>query len=642
MKNINATLATFLAVFLYATAHCQDSIPEFGKVDMADMRLKECPFDKGAAAMNLFNYESATAYPTENGPFIDVERRVRIKIFNQAGFKYAAVEIPYAAGDQDKIKNISAITYNLDEQGNIVTQKLDKKDLFKESVNKDEKTVRFAFSSVKAGSIIEFRYVEKSDFNVSLNVWAFDDYIPTRKSICKIGYKTFMSSNIGLAASMPVQQQSDTSYNDIKATYVMTDIPAFRHEAFMGPVKDNIQRLEFSILPSAISSGDGSAADKWLGISTFLFNSPFFGGQLKLEISSLKKELEGLKKLPVKDKIGAVYALVRKNIKWDGTYGLFAKNIQDAWAAKQGTSADINFITISCLRQAGVECYPIITSTNGNGKIDAGYGSINQFNCVDILVMDGGTAYVIDATQKFQPYTVPPFNVINNYGLVVDKKRGMLFNIQDNRPLMKNIISLKAIIDSNGMMTGTVSEYFYDYAKVDVLSNTGKRDDDKSKDLLQQDIVNFKADSVKDENADDDEKPLLRTFTFKLEMQQTGDYFFLNPLFLSNFRKNPFTDTARRANIDFGCNQLYSVDMYITFPGNFEVSEIPANKEIRLPDTSVSFRRFIAVQNNTLVVRNYFGLQNAIYTAAQYPFVKQVFEKIYGLLNEQIVLKRKQ
>ena len=49
----------------------------------------------------------------------------------------------------------------------------------------------------------------------------------------------------------------------------------------------------------------------------------------------------------------------------------------------------------------------------------------------------------------------------------------------------------------------------------------------------------------------------------------------------------------------------------------------------------------MARQNDALIVREHFELNNAVFSADQYPFVKEVFEKMYALLNEQIVFKRK-
>ncbi len=640
MRKVAKLFSVLTACIFILPAAAQEKLPDFGNVDIADMQLRECPFEKNADAMNLLSYESAHIYSTVSGVFIDIEKRVRIKIFNQRGFKFATVAIPYFGQSDDKIKSISAITYNLNGQGKIVKQVLEKNDIFRVTERGDGNSVRFAFPGVKAGSIIELQYFEKSDFQLNLTPWLFDDYIPTRKSVCTIGYNEILFPNIRVTATMPVEKYRDSSYGNVNETYAMANIPAFTYEPLMGAVKDNVQRIEVSILPQEVARNNDAVETKWPDVISFLLNSPYFGAQLKKDVGGVKPFIDSVKKLPLYEKITAVCRHTINTAKWNGEYSFFADNIDAAWSKRRGNSGEINLIAITLLRRAGVECYPIITGTTNSGKVDMGFLSLGQFNCVDILIADGNTWHVVDAAQKL-PFTIPPANVFNNYGLVIDKKHGMWFKIKDNRVLLSSSINLKAAIDSNGKLTGNLSEYFYGYAKTNTLSAPGKVNNDESRDFLGQDIINIKIDSSKEENTDDDQKALMRSFVFKADMQQTGNYYFLNPLSLSSFRKNPFTDTARRFDIDFGCNQAYSVVMSISFPDNFEVTELPANKEIRLPDTSISFRRIIAVENNTVIVRSDFELQNAAYGAQQYPFIKQVFEKIYALLNEQLVFKKK-
>ncbi|HWB25097.1 MAG TPA: DUF3857 domain-containing protein [Chitinophagaceae bacterium] len=626
----------------FTSALAQDSIPEFGTISLADMQLKDCPFDKGAGAMNLLNCENIDMYTTASGYFSNIEKRIRIKIFNQVGLKYASVDIPYYAGNNERIKNISAVTYNLDGQGNIIQTKIDKKDIFKEIVNEDQKSIRFAFPGVKPGSVIELQYLEKRDYSQRVPPFLFDDDIPTRLSFCIFTHKLSIGTNERLVTSQRVIKTCDTSLNnDITERFVMTNIPAFKFEPFMTSPRDNLQRLEFGIIRSWYLAGL-SVNDKLAGINLFLLHSPYFGDQFNRDVPGIEKQIDSIKQFSYADKIKAVYNLVRNTVKWDGTYDFLANNAEDTWRTKKGSSGDINIMMLNFLKKASVQCFPLITSTTDNGRIDMQYGSIDQFNCVVVIAIDGNTSYILDATQKYQPYTVPPYSILNNYGLVIDSKQCRWLRIEDKRPLMRNVVNIKADIDSAGVMHGTASEYFYDYAKVDILTpSNSNEDNDAGKDLLQQNIVDLKIDSLKEENKDDDNRPLIRRFSFTLEMQQTGDFLFLDPLFLSSFRKNPFTDSVRHYDIDFGCNQSYSVSMYITLPHNIEASELPPNKEIRLADTSFAYGRFTAVQNNAIIMRTHLDLQNASYTADQYPFVKDIFSKMYTMFNEQIVLKRK-
>ncbi len=100
----------------------------FGKVDKADLQLTTCDFDKDAEAMVLSDV--GTYYLDFRGEQVyqEFQRHVRIKILKEKGLDRADIKIRYLHGtNSENITSLSANTFNLDEQGNIVVTKLDKK-----------------------------------------------------------------------------------------------------------------------------------------------------------------------------------------------------------------------------------------------------------------------------------------------------------------------------------------------------------------------------------------------------------------------------------------------------------------------------------------------------------------------------------
>src|SRR6185436_15683876 len=73
-------------------------LPDFGKVDVSELQLKECSFDKNSSAMVLFS-EGESLFKLDlnvtNPVFRQTEYHVRIKIFNKDGFNQANVKIIY-------------------------------------------------------------------------------------------------------------------------------------------------------------------------------------------------------------------------------------------------------------------------------------------------------------------------------------------------------------------------------------------------------------------------------------------------------------------------------------------------------------------------------------------------------------------
>ena len=136
-------------------------------------------------------------------------------------------------------------------------------------------------------------------------------------------------------------------------------------------------------------------------------------------------------------------------------------------------------------------------------------------------------------------------------------------------------------------------------------------------------------------------KPLITSFKYTYKLSQTNDYYFLDPFFLSSFRKNPFTDSTRITEIDFGANQYYGTTIYVDVPENFEIIELPTNKLLRLPDSSMMFKRIVSKEPGKILFKNTFEFYRSVFYPEEYPMVREFFMRMYGFINEPIVLKKK-
>src|ERR1700752_5031676 len=130
MKITLSMLVALLAV-LSVSSQQPRPLPEFGKVDISELQLKECSFDKNAPAMYFFREAQSLAKiegtALSSSLYEQMVVHVRMKIFNKEGLDYANVKIRYPINsDMVSIKKLSAQTYNLDDAGNIVVTKMDK------------------------------------------------------------------------------------------------------------------------------------------------------------------------------------------------------------------------------------------------------------------------------------------------------------------------------------------------------------------------------------------------------------------------------------------------------------------------------------------------------------------------------------
>ena len=172
------------------------------------------------------------------------------------------------------------------------------------------------------------------------------------------------------------------------------------------------------------------------------------------------------------------------------------------------------------------------------------------------------------------------------------------------------------------------------------LQNAEDEESNDSKNISQME-PDIKADTSWQENIENDLLPLIEHSTFHYEMPTTTDFYFLNPFLFSDLSKNPFSDSARMSDIDFGAGKASIVQINIALPKGIKLEELPKNKEIYSPDSSIIFIYHNEIKNDTIHITNSMEIRKAIFDKEEYGSLKKIFEKIYSLLNNQILLRNK-
>lgn len=648
IKQMKTSFIFFLLLFATYTSFTQNEFPSFGKVDLKELMMKECSFEKEANAQKLIDYQETEITTSGYDIRIKIERRVRIKIFNKSGVDAANIIIPYMRkSKKSKVNDISAYIYNLDSSGNnIITRKLEKGQIFKEKNDDGISTVAFTFPDVKPGSVIEYRYTHIEKNSVHLDPWFFQDRLPTTVSVCKFIYPYGMRFDYRFITSDSVTKEFVTRGSQYIRTFTQKNIYAFRLEPMMSSIKDNLQRVEFAFLPNFINSpliiGGGN---RWGIFNRALLMAPFFGEQMYIKIPGTESIVDSAKKISASgDKVHFIYQQVKQNLKWDDNLSFYADDLREVWQSKTANSAEINLCILNLLIKSGIKSYPILISTRANGMADPDFISLGQFNSVDVLVLDSLQYYILDGTQKYISYKVPPYNILNRNVFLIDTLNFKWVNITDSRVLMKTSITVKAELNKKGELKGDAYIAYYDHSKANQLEEQNekvKEKEDEDKEFIEKESAEIIIDSLIQENADNELEPLIHRFNFTYKLSTANEYHFLDPFFLSNFRRNPFNDSLRRTDIDMGSNQSYIMYLYLTIPDDYQIDDLPKNILIRSNDSSMLFKREILRQNNVLVFRNSFDILRTVYAKEEYPGIKEYFKKIYGVVNDNIVLKKK-
>jgi hypothetical protein len=626
----------------------QKKIPAFGKIEQDEIQLSSCKFEPGAGAVKLFDVQEVEFDIGNYSTRLTTERRVRIKIFNETGYKHASIRIPYfGKRNMTKIKDLSGAVYNTDASGKVVVQKLEKKDFFREKPEDNVRVINFTFPNLKPGSIIEFRYTKIEKDMLQIDPWIVQDKLPvefasniiTVPSDSRIKDKTYGADSV----LHKTERFTKNYINYTRHIYTCGNIKSFDPEPFMSSATDNLLRTVFLLIPNSsflidiITSSDAM----WKLTGANLMSSRFFGGQIRKTIPGTEGLIDSAKKIvSLSDRIRFLYESVQKRIPEKTEQTMYPDDITEAWKSRNGNTAEINLILLNLLKKADITALPLLVSTRSHGKINMTFPSSSQFDGVDVICVDSNKLYIMDASLKYQLYNNPPLNILNRIAFLLDSADMRWVTIDDERQLLKQRSFVTATFKEEGILEGNAKTHYYNYAKSNILDTTTKEDEGED-DFIDKKTQGLKIISVKQEHTEADSLPLEQHINFTYEPQTSGDFYFINPQFLMEKNANPFTKTTRNTDIDFGCNQHTSLIINLNIPPGYQLEQLPKNITVRAPDSIFFFKRTVSSDSSFVNYSYVFEIQRALFDKEEYPGVKEFFSRIYALMAEEIIIKKR-
>lgn len=576
---------------------------------------------------------------------IRVERHKRIKIFNDEG--KAAANIKLNLTNQfgaEQVLEVEGKTINFNN-GKIEYTMLDPKLIYHENADKYHDVIAFSMPNVKAGSVIEIGYVWRREAPKALPDWDFQADIPTRYSQFIMQLYTDVNFSLLNHTSIPLSKDS-AIFEGRGHLWSMTNVPSLKSEPFMRSPADGVQCLEF-VLSSAIGP-DGTRIDvagSWATIGKRFAEDKVLNKAFDQNIN----DKEGLVKwanvlTTVDDKVRYLFGQVKSLMKWSGDKNFAPKDgLRKAWENKSGNWGEINMILCRLLNKAGVKAYPILVSSRDNGEIYKNFVNMFQLNkLVTYVEVSPSQYYVLDASNKYNNYNEVPFDLLNTYGLYINKEQGLyeLMFLKNEVPVKQEVL-INADIKPDGTMEGTAQVNSFSYNKTNALQLYNQLDEKKYIQRLTDNDNNLKILSLKLENAEVDPLPLTQNINFKLDLPGTDDkYIYFNPNLFTGLHVNPFINERRFSDIDFGCNNLISINGKYKIPDGYKIEALPKSQTIVMPDNSISFKRVVLEEEGYIIVYYVINFKKYFIPKENYYQVYDYFKKMNEILNEQIVLKK--
>ncbi len=668
-------LCTALSVGINASA--QKDPMKFGKINPDDLRMRVYEKDTSVGAVVLCDFgKSYFTYSDQNGFQLKFEHHTRIKILNKNGFDWANVTIPlyHDKSATEKLTSLKASTFNL-VNGKTEEHQVKKDAIFEEEMSSNKDAKKFTFPDVREGSVIEYEYTVLSDFLFNLQEWKFQSSIPVIWSEYFVRIPEYFYYNLSVKGFEPFYINETTKVNEsfsyvthtsateypsaISSTqsnsvnvlsnqyhWVAKDVPALTEESYMTTIDNYLTQVEFEL--SSIQYPNSYRKDytqTWESIDKLLLEDEDFGIQLNRkgflsdDVASRTSQLS-----QPKDKMKALYDYARMHYKWNGKNSKFATtNIKDAYEKRAGNVADINLALVVMMRDAGLDADPVILSTRSNGIVHPAHPSLNKFNYVIAAVTINDTTYLLDASDPFCPVNMLPYRCLNYEGHLVSETNAKAIPLKATFPFKETTMAGLAF-NTDGTLTGHYTAKEEGYAAVDLRKEIQNETSTKKYiDGLQQDNPGLELTKYGFENATDVYAPATFDFDFTTSggAQNLGNHIYLNPMFIDQIKKNPFTQEERKFPIDFG----YPIDVTniveIEIPEGYEVDESPENAIISLPGNAGKFIYNVTRIGNKYKIISKYSITKTIFLPEEYAAVKEFFNQIVNKQSQPVVLIKK-
>lgn len=643
------------------TLHAQNEPNmKFGKPADWEMNMTSYADDPDATAVVLCRTEDVRYVFVNQDVQVFYDIKLRIKVLKDEGKEYATMEIPYFRrddnmSDKEDITGLKATAYNM-TNGKVEKTKMPGSMVFDERVDKDYMVKKITVPQVKAGTVFEVQYTKESGLYYRIDTWYAQCDIPVLYTSYEMNIPKYFRFDIDQTGQQKMQNNYERVNMTIhmgnsveqtegdKYTFIGQHLPALKSDDYIWSKYDYCNKVFAELrgyeFPGAMYKYFTS---NWEEIDKLLLKDEDFGGRLRRS-NPLKEELiasGAIDATDVNDKVAKAFTALRQRLRWDGKYKLYGRSSHNILKDGTGSNADLNFILINMLEDAGVQAFPVVMSSRDNGRLPYTHPSIKALNTfvVGFMANDTTISY-IDASSEDGFINVLPANLLVDRARAIQRKKdGFWVNLQ-NLPISRKVISIEASLNTDGTVDGTITTHFAGNA-----ASSQRKSFREAKDSTA--FVNTVADkyainisSYHMDGRTDFSNQIRETIDFTMSCDATSDMIYVNPSILSLMKKPLFTDETRLYPVEFPYQEMTILSSKLTIPEGYTVEEIPENVRMKNEDGSIGLILTYQIKDNTITSQLRFTLKRILFGAHEYEELKQFFDAMVQKCNSMAVLKK--
>jgi hypothetical protein len=659
MKKFALLLVTCL---ISAVAFAQDFT--YGEPDNAALDMKRYDKDTSAHALILNEYGiSRIAVNNVEDIRLQYTYHVKIKFFDDKDFaSEGTFEVPVYSSDgqtYEEVSDIKGVTYYKDENGAVQKVELDPKKVFRVKEDQHNTLVKFAMPGLRKGCVIEVSYHLESPFWFNFQGWHFQGYIPKLFSEYEAYIPGFWTYNASLRGYLKLDvskadiEKDCFSFHGASAgcshlTYGIHNIPAFIREDYMTSPKNYLSAIYFQEMEfTDFNTGARRKYTKeWKDVDYQLKTEYWFGGQLRKK--DLLKDRIGTAitaKADTLEKAKAVYSFVQKSFKWNGNDDIGSVDgIRKALDAHTGNSGDINLALVTALNSANIPTEAVLLSTRVNGVVNKLYPSPNDFNYVIARTTIGGKTYLLDATEPLLAFGMLPLRCLNDQGRVFSMDKPSYWIDMATAQRENTTYNFDLTLQDDGKLKGTVSRYSLGYSSYLRREDMKKfNSPDEYVEHVNDEMPKTKILKSNINGVDTLENPVVETYDVEMNLfdNMNHDRLGFSPFMFDHIKTNPFKLAQRDFPVDWGMPSDVRYIVTIHLPPNYTIEKPPQAVAFTMPNQGGKFITDFQSDSNVITFSYVTQLNKSVYSAEEYPYLKELYNKIIQAEKNELVFKKK-
>lgn len=625
---------------------------KMGDINESELAFTEVPYEPGASAVILASSGDSRFF----GEILETNFFYRIKILTEAGKEHADVKIRYFRGD-NSTENISGIKAQLINvvNGKMVVSKIDKEQIHDVEIGDGVWEVRISFPNAQVGSILEYSY-KKGDRNLTfLDGWSFQRSIPTLYSkyqiimIPQLEYKM-------IGQGYNLSQKAEKSAENGIFSWVLRNLYSLKEEPYMKNYRDYQERVEFQLSRYQTAGGSGyQSAGEGRGEFVDVLNTWEKLGDDLIEFYAMKgfyrsNKLEGelpnldLSQGTEREKAAKAYYSLRDNLINEGEDWIYPEQtLNQLLKTRKGSPGELILAYMAVLKSLGITCDPVLIGSKGYGRSDlVMFPFLNQFDEILLLATLDGKQQFIDLSDPLAPFGYVDVDKQVKGGLLLQKGKSALIPI-DIKHTSNNVVFANIELSPETgelIIHNSLRSYYYAGLKIAHAVDSYKKSEKPLEEMFTYPNETMTIKNAVVEDLLEEKNFINSTFDMVLPGAKDMDILAFNPLKISSFATNPFTQEYRVFPVDFDYpfNEIYTANIKI--PEGYEVDDFPTNESITIPGAPVSFNYAVENMGGTLKVTAKLDIRASLIPVQTYGDLKFFMESVSSKLSAPVILKK--